>query len=73
MVLMGPKRCLVGIPKLNQRAEPCGEVSKNFNETSGACVNDEVRSKCGSPAVFVRDVTANKTDHNKEVHQSYLL
>ena len=32
------------------------EVSKNLKETSGACVNAQVRSKCGSPSDFVRDV-----------------
>ncbi len=35
------------------------EVSKNLNETSGACVKPQVRSKCTQPAVFVRDVPAN--------------
>ncbi len=35
------------------------EVSKNLNETSGACVKTQVRSKCGSPSDFVRDVTDN--------------
>jgi hypothetical protein len=35
------------------------EVSKNLNETSGACVKTQVRSKCSSPSDFVRDVLDN--------------
>ncbi len=33
------------------------EVSKNLHETSGACAQAPLRSKCSPPSDFVRDVT----------------